>query len=542
MESPILPRSKRNAPQIIRMRSANSSYVAADPSEVITYIQEQEKRNFRLGVVLIFVAIVTWLLGLELANAVLKGDAFNKPYLMAVVTGGGFLLNLVPELFGMLLRPFRSDSKDEPASSLSNSFGNNIDSERDPLTGTLHSINSNASADHGSLDDNLAEADLFEKPEDAFSQAKQLSTPEFLTLAAQVALIYLVYNVCIMLSLQYTSASNQTVLGATTSMFTLVIGLLLRVDSFTLKKCFCTFASLAGVLLINYSEAPPADPDNKYTPKNPRLGNLLALCGACCYAVYLLVMKLRCGTGQRATNERLLFGVVGLMTLAAGVPVLWAVDYAGIEPFEVPWDTDGTWLVALSGAFFSVASDYITVLAMLLTSPLVASLSLTLSIPIAVFIDYVQGAQTGSSAMYGFGLVSILSSVVLINVNLTTAEGELAEDAVEVALEEAIVADEVLSPVLSPLLAAKIPRVRFLEQWSPRGLPFSRPLDSHAAPTPLREVTGLSLAGEDIEEDLEEEEPSESAFMVYGGVNHMYHVRQLGESERGRSRARSDSV
>lgn len=548
MDSPILPAATRtvSSSRIMRVRSANSSYIAADPSEVISYIQDQEKRNFRLGVVLILVAIITWLLGLELANAVLKGDAFNKPYLMAVITGGGFLLNLVPELVSFLILPFYKPTKEtkEDVASDSDSFDEESDSDGDPernsLTDTVNSVDSSANENYGSVDD--PSFDYLEKP-DAFNEPTQLTRREFLTLSVQVALIYLIYNICIMLSLQYTSASNQTVLGATTSMFTLVIGLVLRVDSFTVKKCFCTCASLAGVLLINYSEAPPADPDNKYTPKNPRLGNLLALCGACCYAVYLLVMKMRCGTGQRATNERVLFGVVGLITLALGVPVLWAVDRAGIEPFDLPVGTDGAWIVALAGALFSVASDYITVLAMLLTSPLVASLSLTLAIPIAVFIDYVRGAGSGSSTMYGFGLVSILSSVVLINVNLTTAEVELAEDAVEVALEEAIVADEVLSPVLSPLLAAKSPRVRFLEQLSPRNLPFSRPSDKNAAPTPLREVTSLSLAGElEEEEDLDLEEASEPAFMVYGGVNHMYQVRQLGENERGRSRTRSDSV
>ena len=49
---------------------------------------------------------------------------------------------------------------------------------------------------------------------------------------------------------------------------------------------------------------------------------------------YLLIMKFKCGTGDKTTNERRLFGYVGLITFVIGVPVLYVVDLLEIEKFQ----------------------------------------------------------------------------------------------------------------------------------------------------------------------------------------------------------------
>ena len=45
-------------------------------------------------------------------------------------------------------------------------------------------------------------------------------------------------------------------------------------------------------------------------------------------------MKFKCGTGDKTTNERRLFGYVGLITFVIGVPVLYVVDLLEIEKFQ----------------------------------------------------------------------------------------------------------------------------------------------------------------------------------------------------------------
>ncbi|KAM9887138.1 hypothetical protein OXX69_013412 [Metschnikowia pulcherrima] len=114
--------------------------------------------------------------------------------------------------------------------------------------------------------------------------------------------------------------------------------------------------------------------------------------------------------------------------------------------------------MVLINAVFSVTSDYVTILAMLLTSPLVTSLALTSSIPITIFVDFIILDYEGESStsrllLYGFGVVSIMLSVILININISS-ENELIEEVIEETLEGAMQCDDVLSPILSPYLSS----------------------------------------------------------------------------------------
>ena len=71
--------------------------------------------------------------------------------------------------------------------------------------------------------------------------------------------------------------------------------------------------SCLGVFMVSFSNT--SGGQGKFQPKNPVLGNTLALGAALMYGFYLLIMKFKCGTGDKTTNERRLFGYVGLITL-----------------------------------------------------------------------------------------------------------------------------------------------------------------------------------------------------------------------------------
>lgn len=516
--------------------------VIADVEDVIEIINDQEQKNFRLGVILIVIAISTWIIGLELVNSVLKGDEFQKPCFLAFLTGACFILNFIPEVIVFLrnliwsLGKTQSDLSPQLSTSdliLRESFGDNRGPRR------------------------IEKSDLeLEAPE-------PLTGWEVFGLALQISIIYFCYNVLVMLALQFTSASNQTLLGSTTTIFTLFVGVYLRVDRFTLKKLICVATSLAGVILINVSESHVEGNDgNKFQPKNPALGNLLALLGAFCYALYLLTMKVRCGTGKKTTNERQLFGFVGLISLFLGIPVLAIAHFTGFEEFLLP-PSPGVFAMIITNSVFSVISDYVTILAMLLTSPLVTSLALTSSIPITILVDFIILHITGGDSasldsnllLYGFGVLSILMSVILINVNIT-AENELIEEAIEEAFEDAIRHDEVLSPVLSPYLGSSnlgsyVPSPKVLQAiGSNRLVPstifkklqyvssplvpatmnheesqFSLNADSNEETSLIQNTNhhqNLYTIGTPTEENLIN---AQANLLVFGGLNHNYHVK-----------------
>ena len=452
------------------------------PSEVIRIINDEEIRKFKLGVLFLVVAISSWIFGLELLNAVLKGDEYQKPWMFSYITGSCFALNLIPDFFS--------------------SYRN-------------------------------------QKPAE-----NELNGRETTILAIIIAIIYYFYNLFVMLALQYTSASNQTVLSSTTSIFTLFIGMLLGIETFNLQKLACIIISFAGVVLINWSESGLSkDSGNKFVPKNPRLGNALAVLGALMYAFYMIVMKVRCGTGSRTVNERRMFGIVGAVTLVFGIPVLFIVHMFDIERFELPPNNTVSSMILINGVF-SVISDYTTILAMLLTSPVVTSLSLSSSIPITIFIDkiimWVTDAPASKSGhvMYYFGICSILLSVLLINVNLTT-ENQLIVEVIDDALEDAIREDEVLSPVLSPLLSPHAQYTTGATIRNSPGLqlgirsPLYRRSPATQFPFLVRKVSGFDLNNdsEDLDERVGEADTEEMHLTVSGGRNHKYRVRIVAQDE-----------
>ncbi|EER35589.1 conserved hypothetical protein [Candida tropicalis MYA-3404] len=475
--------------------------ITADPYEVVDIINEQEIKNYKLGVILLIIAIATWIIGLELVNVVLKGDDYNKPWLFAVITGSCFAINLIPDL--ALLKKYISKSP--------SSEENQQEYENEGM----------------SLIDRITS----EKEE----EISELTNKEVFILALQISVIYYLYNMLTMSSLQYTSASNQTVMGSTTSMFTLIIGVIIQTEKFSIKKAICVIASCAGVFMVSLSNN--SGNEGKFQPKNPLLGNLLALCAALMYAFYLLIMKFKCGTGNRTTNERRLFGYVGIITFILGIPILYVIDVLDIEKFEFPPPSNSILASVIINGVFSVISDYSSILAMLLTSPLVVSLTLTSVIPITIFIDYIVLISTGSSVktsfVYVFGIICILAAVVLVNVNITT-ENELIEEVIEHALEEAIRNDEVMSPVLSPLLTPLARAQHHLQSPSPRSSPIGVSLFSPKIKSkhPLR-VSHFNLNENDETEPTfnSNHEPlynitgSPPNIEVIQGKNHQYHIK-----------------
>lgn len=494
-----------------------------DPQKVVEIIIDHEVSNYKLGVILIICSITTWIIGLELVNAVLKSDGYTKPVFFAIIVGSCFTLNFIPDVYNW----FKGDQKEVPVESL----------------------------DQQALEKLLAQ--------NGIHQPVQLTKREVIILAFQIAIIYFFYNLCILESLQFTSASNQTVIGTTSSIFTLFIGIYFKFDKFTLKKLFCIIGSLLGVFLINFSESrkESSHDNNKFEPKNPFLGNCIALMGAIMYACYLVLMKMKCGMGDKTTNERQLFGYVGIITIILGAPILFLVDLFGIEPFEFPPPNMTTLIAICINGVFSVTSDYTAVLAMLLTSPLVVSLSLTTAIPITIFIDYITlyldtHETQHVNYVYFLGIVCMVASVILINVNLTT-ESDLIEDVIEDALEDAVRYDEMISPMLTPMLSAGhagSPLVRaHLQSQLPVGIkhpfsPFLTPKLLHKPPLHrdvsrfnLNENSQLTnpnhsrlytLGDQDSEVSLPHD-ATKNNIMVYSGGNHKYRVQMVNLDESG---------
>lgn len=76
----------------------------------------------------------------------------------------------------------------------------------------------------------------------------------------------------------------------------------------------------------------------------------------------------------------LFFGFVGAFNILLLWPVFPVLDWLGIETFQLPF-TPTLWIMVLLNAFIGTfLSDYIWLLAMLMTSPLVVTLGISLTV------------------------------------------------------------------------------------------------------------------------------------------------------------------
>ncbi|KAG8219904.1 ribosome biogenesis protein SLX9-domain-containing protein [Butyriboletus roseoflavus] len=213
-------------------------------------------------------------------------------------------------------------------------------------------------------------------------------------LAAYFCFLWFAANWMLNAALAYTSVASATVLSSMSGIFTLAVGRIFRVETVTLIKIGAVLASFGGVVLVSLSDSssssvPKPTDDAPSVNLVAILGDILALFSALFYAMYLIFLKVQIKDESRI-DMQLFFGYVGLLNILLCWPVGLLLHWLRVESLEFP-DTKETVLAILSNMFITLLSDYIYVIAMLKTTPLVVTVGLSLTIPLAVVGDYFLG-------------------------------------------------------------------------------------------------------------------------------------------------------
>jgi len=108
---------------------------------------------------------------------------------------------------------------------------------------------------------------------------------------------------------------------------------------------------------------------------------------------------------------QLFFGFVGLFNILTCWPIGVVLHFTGVETFELPHTSRAiTALLVNMGITWS--SDYIYVLAMLKTTPLVVTVGLSLTMPLAVVGDFILAKPAKVQVIIGAAIV-LLSFVMV---------------------------------------------------------------------------------------------------------------------------------
>jgi solute carrier family 35 protein F5 len=244
-----------------------------------------------------------------------------------------------------------------------------------------------------------------------------LTLQETAKLALEFCVLWFLANYFAAACLSYTTVASSTILASTSSIWTLLCGSLLRVERFTLRKLIGVGASLAGVALISMIDVSGETDENRgsfphKTPRELAMGDVMAFVSAVLYGFYAVFMKKRIGDESRV-NMPLFFGLVGLSNVLLLWPGLVVLHLTGIEPFQLP-PTRKILTIVLVNSASSLVSDFCWAYSMLLTSPLIVSVGLSLTIPLSLVGQMVLDAQY-ASWLYWVGAAIMVVSFVFIN-------------------------------------------------------------------------------------------------------------------------------
>ncbi|KAJ8474474.1 hypothetical protein ONZ51_g7183 [Trametes cubensis] len=352
------------------------------------------RKNYLVGILLLLAVVLLWTTS-NFVTQDLFEDGYEKPFLVTYLNTSAFSLYLLPYLFRRYYG--RKDQK---------VGGRGRHEGYEPLLTDV-----DAAGTLGAT--GLEAADIPDK-----NLSKPLTTRETAHLAAVFCLLWFIANWTVNASLDYTSVASATILSSMSGFFTLGIGRVFRVESLTIVKIGAVITSFVGVVLVSLSDSSQPEPagppaptaGTSHLPSMPIVGDALALFSALFYALYVTLLKVRIRSEDRI-DMQVFFGFVGLFNILACWPIGVLLHLTGVEPFELPYSRKAV-MALLVNMTITLSSDYIYVIAMLKTTPLVVTVGLSLTMPLAVLGDFLLGRPAKAQVMLG-AVVVIFSFLAL---------------------------------------------------------------------------------------------------------------------------------
>ncbi|KAF4987000.1 hypothetical protein FGRMN_10589 [Fusarium graminum] len=356
-----------------------------------------------LGLCFLLLTVFLWTMYNFIASYIFSDETYNKPFFVVYLNTSVFAISLIPKFLKYLRK---------------NGFaGLRHDANQlwiDYKHGTNYAKSFEQSEDEQSAQRLIAQG--YGSTVSTSSEEK-LTFKETAVLSFEFCMLWFSANYFSSACLEYTSVASVTILTSTSSVWTLIFCSLFGIERFSTAKIMGVGASLAGVILISTVDmSGKSDEDRGSFPHKSStqiaLGDALALLSAVIYGLYVTVMK-RKVPNEDKVDMQMFFGLVGVFNVVLLWPLFFILHWTGLEPFELPPNST-IWGIIIFNAISSFISDISWALALLMTTPLVVTVGLSLTIPLSLIGEILQYSQY-SSFTYWIGAAVVFISFIVVS-------------------------------------------------------------------------------------------------------------------------------
>ncbi|QSS55314.1 thiamine-repressible mitochondrial transporter THI74 [Histoplasma capsulatum var. duboisii H88] len=386
-----------------------------------------------LGIILLLIVVVLWTVSNFLASTIFSDNTYSKPFFLTYVNTTFFIFPLLFILGLRLFRMWRAGQLSKATTFrtlLEQLDSHEVAHEYSPFPASDDDVHEPGDSERGDSERGdryrrlrAEEADdddtgLVDGDDKVNALSERLGFKATAKLSLEFCLVWFMANYFAAACLQFTTVGSTTILTSTSGVWTLILGAVLGVEKFTIRKLLGVLASLTGIILISRVDLSGENNDENrgsFPHKSAgeiAIGDAMAAFSAILYGVYTIVMKKQVGDESRV-NMPLFFGLVGFINTFLLWPCMIVLHLTGWESFELP-PTRRILLIVIVNSLTSLVSDILWAYAMLLTTPLVVTVGLSLTIPLSLVAQIVIQGQY-SSALYWLGAAIVFFSFLVVN-------------------------------------------------------------------------------------------------------------------------------
>eukprot|EP00897_Mesotaenium_endlicherianum_P009727 jgi/Mesen1/8783/ME000526S08093 len=415
--------------------------------------------RYRGGLILIAIVVLIWVASAEVTQLIFS--TYRHPFLLTWLGASLLSVYLPISYIKDFLKPFVKRSAAAWSKSLDKTCGRREKDNADAVSSVspriLPSLSPRAAAKSGEVELSHLNGNALEVLEEGKSLIPKdgekekapvvmLTTAEVFRVALILAPLWLLTEYLSNAALSLTSVASTTILSSTSGLFTLLVGASMGQDSLTTAKVIAVLISLAGVIMTELGKSTALDEldltagerlagngtGEARLPGHSLIGDCFGLASAAAYGLYTVMLKKYVGEEEDSgIDMQRVFGYIGLVTLLGLWWIAVPLIFLGWEPsFAMPSSKGLDEDILANALVGSVISDYFWALSVVWTTPLVATLGLSLTIPLAMLADMVMHGRS-YSAVYVLGSIQVFGGFLIANLSDKCSFGRFNRNSVE---------------------------------------------------------------------------------------------------------------